>query len=430
MNTYPQDLIDNINAKFLRKNGTLTTISKTRYFKFWNNNINIINDIKKYTAFLGDSDDNFKERIYCIFNNITEIPLCEVCGNKSKYTYNMYQRTCSMACGVYIKPKSNKKLESYTRLYNIVGTKLKTTQDNYINRVSDIYINCISCNTDYSTTAAKEFNANTPGLCNKCRSSTTQPIVELCTYMDSIGVRYTLEKRFKDCINPTTRYVLPFDIYLDELNILVEYDGIHHFVDDVYSKGSNSLYGQQYRDNIKSVYALNNNIQLIRIPYTQNNVVATLKQHLNTMISPVFEVYTWSEFDKDINDISNYISSFKYDSVEIYGVYRGGLIPAIKLANITPNSCKNIGIIQFQSYDGNDKTATVQFHSSNNRKANIFVIDDIYDSGNTIAKIKSMFGKARYKHCNIHYVTLYGRVNNHEVHYVRTNTTYVTFPWE
>lgn len=58
-----------------------------------------------------------------------------------------------------------------------------------------------------------------------------------------------------------------FDFYLPELNLLIEYDGKQHFTDKNTGWGE-SLKNIQKRDSIKTQWALNNGIQIIRIPYT------------------------------------------------------------------------------------------------------------------------------------------------------------------
>jgi len=59
--------------------------------------------------------------------------------------------------------------------------------------------------------------------------------------------------------------MLPFDFYIPELNVCVEYDGIHHFKPvhgvSTYEKTKNN-------DAIKTDFCMKNGIKLIRIPYT------------------------------------------------------------------------------------------------------------------------------------------------------------------
>ena len=63
-----------------------------------------------------------------------------------------------------------------------------------------------------------------------------------------------------------------FDFYLPEYNRLIEFDGIQHFQE---RRGSwnkrDSLKQRQERDKIKNQYALDNNIDLIRIPYWERD---------------------------------------------------------------------------------------------------------------------------------------------------------------
>lgn len=62
-----------------------------------------------------------------------------------------------------------------------------------------------------------------------------------------------------------------FDFYLPEYNRLIEYDGIQHYKERNFFK--DTLEEIQNRDIIKNNFALNNNIDLIRIPYWKQNSI-------------------------------------------------------------------------------------------------------------------------------------------------------------
>ena len=66
-------------------------------------------------------------------------------------------------------------------------------------------------------------------------------------------------------------------------NICIEFDGSQHFYpfdDSEYYK--NEFVKLQLNDKIKNEYCLNNNIKLIRIPYTEiKNINVILKKELN-----------------------------------------------------------------------------------------------------------------------------------------------------
>ena len=79
-------------------------------------------------------------------------------------------------------------------------------------------------------------------------------------------IPFITQKRFNTCIFPDTNKHLVFDFYLPEQNILIEYDGEQHF-----HKVKNDRYGYEgivARDNYKNQWCKDNNITLIRIPYT------------------------------------------------------------------------------------------------------------------------------------------------------------------
>ena len=64
---------------------------------------------------------------------------------------------------------------------------------------------------------------------------------------------------------------LRFDFYLPDLNLFIEYDGEQHFKENIQSSGWNSKKNYdiiKYRDNYKNQWCKENNILLIRIPYT------------------------------------------------------------------------------------------------------------------------------------------------------------------
>jgi len=75
------------------------------------------------------------------------------------------------------------------------------------------------------------------------------------------------QKTFDSC---RSVYVLPFDFYLPEQNICIEYDGEQHYKVIKYWGGENGFLMRQKRDKIKTDYCKDNNIKLIRIRYDDN----------------------------------------------------------------------------------------------------------------------------------------------------------------
>jgi len=80
--------------------------------------------------------------------------------------------------------------------------------------------------------------------------------------------------KFDGCININK---LPFDFYLPEKNICIEYDGEQHFRNIFSDK---SFKETKINDNIKDEFCIKNNIFLIRIPYFKfeeiNNILINI----------------------------------------------------------------------------------------------------------------------------------------------------------
>ena len=88
-------------------------------------------------------------------------------------------------------------------------------------------------------------------------------------WLEVNGVSFVRQKKFPDCVykNP-----LPFDFYLTQLNVLIEYDGEQHFAPVKFSNWSSKVQKEKFeltqmKDRIKTDYAKTKGIPLLRIPY-------------------------------------------------------------------------------------------------------------------------------------------------------------------
>lgn len=100
--------------------------------------------------------------------------------------------------------------------------------------------------------------------CKLCQESFGEK--KIVNYLNFLNIKYIREYRFDDCKfkNP-----LPFDFYLPDLNICIEFDGIQHFKPIERFGGIKAFDEMKIRDAIKSAYCGNNNIKLIRISYSE-----------------------------------------------------------------------------------------------------------------------------------------------------------------
>ena len=90
---------------------------------------------------------------------------------------------------------------------------------------------------------------------------------EIINFLLKHKIFFEQEKSFIDCLSPKYNK-LRFDFYIPEKNILIEYDGEHHYKPVNKYKRAKIVHKQTViHDQIKNKYANNNDIVLIRIPY-------------------------------------------------------------------------------------------------------------------------------------------------------------------
>lgn len=129
----------------------------------------------------------------------------------------------------------------------------------YINRDSKVEIICPEHGSFFQR-AGDHLNGSN---CPNCNIKSTGEL-RIKDFLDKKNIKYNREYIFKNCKNIKP---LPFDFYLPEKNILIEYDGEQHFKAIEYFGGEEALEKTQRNDNIKTTFAENNGIKLIRIPY-------------------------------------------------------------------------------------------------------------------------------------------------------------------
>jgi very-short-patch-repair endonuclease len=93
--------------------------------------------------------------------------------------------------------------------------------------------------------------------------------------LKSLKINFTQQYKFTNCVY---KRQLPFDFYLSDLNVCIEYDGEQHYRG--WHGNINSLEETSIRDSIKESFCKENGIKLIRIKYDVKDIKEYLKQHL------------------------------------------------------------------------------------------------------------------------------------------------------
>lgn len=176
--------------------------------------------------------------------------------------------------------------------YDIVASKMSSNTEDFISKAKEIHGDMYEYSeTDYKNNRIKvKIKCNTCGEvfiqqpndhlngcgCPYCKQSKGELAIK--KYLHSHNIKYYFQYRILECRD---KWPLPFDFYLPDYNICVEYDGKQHFQPVSRFGSLEGLNYIKHHDQIKTLYCKENNIKLIRIPYTEiNNITDILDMEL------------------------------------------------------------------------------------------------------------------------------------------------------
>lgn len=130
--------------------------------------------------------------------------------------------------------------------------------DTYIN--SDTYLE-VSCGK-HEPYLVRFSNFQRGKRCPHCIQSRGEKRVK--EVLDNNNIKYIRQYKYEDCRDIKE---LPFDFYLPQYDICIEYDGRQHYDKTSFNMSEKDFETIVLHDNIKTNYCKDNNINLIRIPY-------------------------------------------------------------------------------------------------------------------------------------------------------------------
>lgn len=245
----------------------------------------------------------------------------------SKFEYKNMDTKSIISCPkhgeINISPKVHKKHGCKKCYYEVIGKGHRTTEESFLMKVKDkhgdrynyskmnfidmenkIEIICSNHGSFWQKPKNHIFSGNG---CPKCNSSKGELLIENFLILNNIN--YQKQFIFNDCrlVNP-----LPFDFYLTDYNICIEFDGIQHSSKDK----SQSFYHDdsiKKRDEIKNLYCKNNNIDLYRISYSK---IKNIEKHLNLFLNRK-KILSSTEKRENFIKKSIEIWGYKYDYSEV-----------------------------------------------------------------------------------------------------------------
>lgn len=108
--------------------------------------------------------------------------------------------------------------------------------------------------------------------------------LRIINFLMENGVTFKREYYHKRCYNYNNGHLLYFDFWIPEHNLIIEYDGIHHFK-AVY--GQEKLAQQKEKDRMKNWYCRVNNIHLLRIACFDEDKIEEIICRKLDEISPI-----------------------------------------------------------------------------------------------------------------------------------------------
>ena len=110
--------------------------------------------------------------------------------------------------------------------------------------------------------------------CPQCNESHGER--QIRQLLNNHNIAYVPQKTFSECIDER---MLPFDFYLPDYNMAIEYQGIQHYKPIEYFGGEKAFKKLKRHDEIKKNYCKENGILLLTIPYTSD-----IEEELNNFL--------------------------------------------------------------------------------------------------------------------------------------------------
>lgn len=203
-------------------------------------------------------------------NNHTKLLIQCNEGHKFEMDFSSFKQgeRCPKCKGVY-----RYNYDEVKEYYNKFGYELISNEYNSANNL--LIAKCPNGHLLECTFNSFKNGETRCGICkDKVKSKGEDVIADI---LIKSNIAFLKEYNFKDCKGK--RRTLPFDFYLPNYNICIEYDGTPHYKLGTFKNGLLDLMNRKYLDDIKTKYCKDNNIELIRIPYWEKDNIEEILNH-------------------------------------------------------------------------------------------------------------------------------------------------------
>jgi len=212
-------------------------------------------------------DNKYDYSLAEYINAITKVKI--ICEEHGVFSQKPNDHLSGYGCPICAGNIKSNVEDFITKSNEIHNNKYDYSLVNYINAHNKVEIIC----KEHGVFSQKP-NSHLRGRgCPICKSSKGEE--KIYHYLTENNIEFEREKKFKDLGNKR------FDFYLSKKNIIIEYDGEQHFKANNFFGGEEGFRKRQISDLIKNQYCSDNDLQLIRIPYTEfNNIASILSAYL------------------------------------------------------------------------------------------------------------------------------------------------------
>lgn len=188
---------------------------------------------------------------------------CSIHNTTVKSTPTIFMRTqypCHKCLSIFLKESNRKSDSTFKQELEQRHSGSIISLDTYVNTHTHLRYKCLKCNKVFS---AEPNSILRLSGCPYCASSKGEQYIK--SVLEENDIMFVPQKRFDKCkdIRP-----LPFDFYLPNQKVLIEYDGKQHYAPIEYFGGIEKYKSQVKRDSIKDSFAKDNGYTLLRIPYS------------------------------------------------------------------------------------------------------------------------------------------------------------------
>lgn len=157
--------------------------------------------------------------------------------------------------------------EEILKRVNEYGGVILNPEEYINNRTANLKFICPNCG-DVFESCLQHYLQHGGKLCPNCSKCISVGESKIKQFLEENNISYVQEKWFDDLrdIRP-----LRFDFYLEDMNVIIEFDGVQHFKNRGFFK--HSVEQIEVHDKMKNEYCEKKGINMIRIPYTKINSI-------------------------------------------------------------------------------------------------------------------------------------------------------------